>query len=693
MKIISLLAKVTFLILTVVYTSFSFSQNWSDKITWSFKLEKLDDSHANIIATGKLINGWHVFSVNHDPSKADFTGVPTSFIFPKSADYKLIGKLVDGAKPKTHVDVLGTSLYFEGKGVFKQKIEILTDKAFDLVFEYSFQICDENGCIFPPDQEAKIKVSGYKPGAGAPIVIDEVTSGDTSSVDQKDTTITDGSVEQVGPSVELFPEKKSGGASDINLWLIFFTGFAWGFAALFTPCVFPMIPMTVTFFTKQSGSRRKGIMNALFYGASIIFIYVAVGVLVNLFTGSAATVYEISTSATLNLIFFAIFILFAFSFLGAFEIRMPSSWVNKADAKADKGGLLGVFFMAFTLVLVSFSCTGPIVGTALVQAISSGSVLAPAIVMGGFAAGLALPFTLFAIFPSGLNSLPQSGGWLNSVKVVFGLLEIAMSLKFLSMVDLAYHWDFLTREIFVAVWIAVFAIMGFYLLGKLRFSHDSPLEHISVPRFMFALSSIVFAIYLLPGMWGAPLYMIDGIAPPRTHSEDNFRFVKGNSEVEGDTLYARFKNDMHEVGDGSIMVFHDLDKGREYARLAKKPVLIDFTGYSCANCRKTENMVWTNDKIRSILQEEMVIISLYCDDKKLLPESERVFSEVLNGKLKNFGNKWSEYQIKKYGQISQPLYIIQDVDGNDLSEARGYDPDVDSYQAFLKKGIKSFNNK
>jgi thiol:disulfide interchange protein DsbD len=690
MKILSLLTKVTFLLLTVIFTSFSFSQNWQDKITWSFKLEKVDDSHATIVATAKLINGWHVFSVNHDPSKADFTGVPTTFIFPKSSNYKLSGKLMDGAKATTHVDELGTSLYFEGKGVFKQKIEILTDKAFDLIFEYSFQICDENGCIFPPDQETKLKVAGYKPAAGAAVIdVDNNTGNDTpepASVDTVSKNV-DTPTEEVE---EVFPSDTNKSKPDINLWIIFFTGFAWGFAALFTPCVFPMIPMTVTFFTKQSGSRRKGIINAFFYGASIIFIYVAVGVLVNLFTGSAATVYEISTSATLNLIFFAIFILFAFSFLGAFEIRMPSSWVNKADAKADKGGFIGIFFMAFTLVLVSFSCTGPIVGTALVQAISSGSILAPAIVMGGFAAGLALPFTLFAIFPSAMNSLPQSGGWLNSVKVVFGLLEIAMSLKFLSMVDLAYHWDFLTREIFVAVWIAVFGIMGMYLLGKLRFSHDSPLETIGVPRFMFALSSIVFAIYLLPGMWGAPLYMIDGIAPPRTHSEDNFRFVKGNPEVEGDTLFARFKNEMHEVGDGSILVFHDLDEGREYARLAKKPVLIDFTGYSCANCRKTENMVWTNDKVRSILQEEMVIISLYCDDKKLLPESERVFSKVLNGKMKNFGNKWSEYQIKKYGQISQPLYIIQDLNGNDLTEPRGYDPNVDDYQKFLKNGIKLF---
>jgi thiol:disulfide interchange protein DsbD len=686
------------------------AQNWDDKISWKFTLEKIDDRFANIVATAQLKEGWHVFSVTHDPEKADFTGIPTSFIFSKSPNFRPVGKLMDGLTAKKHEDELGLSIYFEKKAVFKHKVEVLTDKAFDLIFEYAFQICDENGCIFPPDQEAKIKVSGFKPAA-APSGDMPVAAEDTATV-AKDTTQNGASTEgTLKVEEEVFPSEGNKEQPAINLWLIFFTGFAWGFAALFTPCVFPMIPMTVTFFTKQSGSRRKAILNALFYGASIVLIYVSAGVLVSLLTGSAATVYEISTSATLNLIFFAIFIIFAFSFLGAFEIRMPSSWVNKADAKADKGGLIGVFFMAFTLVLVSFSCTGPVIGTALVQAISSGSVLAPSIVMGGFALGLALPFTMFAIFPSGLNSLPQSGGWLNSVKVVFGLLEIAMSLKFLSMVDLAYHWDFLTREIFVAVWIAVFAIMGFYLLGKIRFSHDSPVESISVTRFMFALSSLVFAIYLLPGMWGAPLYMIDGIGPGTEHSESsNFRFIKTNPDLERqvdelqksfnkqfkikeDTLLTRFKNYMHEVSDGSILVFQDLTMGREYARLANKPVLIDFTGYSCANCRKTENMVWTNDKVRPILQEQMVIISLYCDDKKLLPESERVFSEVLNGKLKNYGNKWSEYQIKKYGQISQPLYIVQDPNGKDLTEARGYDPNVEAYQEFLLKGIKKFKQK
>ena len=479
-----------------------------------------------------------------------------------------------------------------------------------------------------------------------------------------------------------------------SLMSLFLEGLIWGFFAIFTPCVFPMIPMTVSFFTKQSGTRTKGIMNALFYGLSIILVYVLVGLLITLISGSPSTVYEISTSAGLNLAFFAIFMVFAFSFLGAFEIRMPSKWVNKVDAKSDKGGLIGIFFMAFTLVLVSFSCTGPLIGASLVQAVSSGSMGAPIAIMLGFSIALALPFMLFAIFPSMMSSLPQSGGWLNAVKVVLGLLEIALALKFLSMVDLAYHWDILTREIFVAVWFCVFTVMGIYLLGKIRFAHDSPVENLSVTRFMFALSSLVFAVYLLPGMWGAPLMMIDGIAPPRTHSEDKFRFVKGESEVPVDAInadfFAEYRSDMHEVADGSILVFHELEKGREYAKLVNKPVLIDFTGHSCANCRKTESTIWMHDKVRPILQKDFVIISLYCDDRTEVPKSEQVYSDALKGKIKNIGNKWSAYQIEKYEQLSQPLYIVQDLDGNDLSAPRGYDSSVDGYVEFLKAGKKSF---
>lgn len=500
---------------------------------------------------------------------------------------------------------------------------------------------------------------------------------------------TDKNAQATGAETSEDKEKKE----NRGLWSLFIEGLGWGFFALFTPCVFPMIPMTVSFFTKQSPSRSKGIMNALFYGFSIIAIYVSVGLLITLATKSPATVYFISTSATLNLAFFAIFMVFAFSFLGAFEIRMPSKWVNKADQQADKGGLIGVFFMAFTLVLVSFSCTGPIIGSSLVQALTSGSMMGPTVIMLGFSIALALPFMLFAVFPSWLNSLPQSGGWLNSVKVVLGLLEIALSLKFLSMVDLAYHWNILSREIFVAVWFLIFAIIGFYLLGKLRFSHDSPVEKLSVTRFMFALSSLVFAVYLLPGMWGAPLFMIDGVAPPRTYSEDGFKFVRGYESAiaaEGDSTFNAYRSQMHEVGDGSILVFHDLEVAREYAKKVEKPILVDFTGHSCANCRKTESKVWTNDKIRPVLQNDLVIVSLYCDDREEVPAEEQVFSKEINGTIKNIGNKWSAYQIKTYGQISQPLYVMQDLEGNDLTDAIGYTPDIDEYRKFLDKGISKF---
>ena len=683
------------LILTLTFLGFGFKASsqpvWTDKITWSFKLEKIDESHAFVVATGKLIEGWHVFSVNHDPSKADLTGYPTKFVFPKSKEYKLIGALQDGAKAKKVVDDLGTSLYFEKAGVFKQKIEILTDKSFDINFDYSFQICDENGCIFPPDQSAKVKVSGFKPSTEISTSADGNTGNDVLSpeTDAKDSS------KAVQTEIIENPEIKQATKPVVkskSLWLIFFEGFGWGFIALLTPCVFPMIPMTVSFFTKQSKSRAKGIANALIYGFSIIAIYVSLGLIITLVSKDPSALNALSTNVYMNIIFFAIFMVFAFSFLGAFEIRMPSKWVNKADSQSDKGGLIGIFFMAFTLALVSFSCTGPIIGSSLVQALSSGSILGPAMIMAGFSTALALPFTLFAIFPSWLNSMPQSGGWLNSVKVVLGLLEIALALKFLSMVDLAYHWNILTRELFVAMWFVLFAIMGIYLLGKLRFSHDSPVERISVPRFMFAFLALSFSIYLLPGMWGAPLSMIDGIAPPRTHSEDNFRFVRGSGESAAakDPLTMEYAQYMHEVGDGSIKVFHDLEKGREYAKKVNKPILLDFTGHACANCRKTESTVWTNDAIRPILQNELVIVSLYCDDRELLPESEWVYSESIKGKIKNVGNKNSDYQIKKYGQVSQPLYVIQGQEENDLTEAIGYTPNIEEYKKFLSNGLKKY---
>jgi thiol:disulfide interchange protein DsbD len=408
---------------------------------------------------------------------------------------------------------LGTSFFLEKKAVFKQQIEILTKNEFDVYFGINFfQLCNEEGCVGPFDYANKIKVKGFFPTENTEQKMEDSIRADT----------TEGKVVWNQTVVKPLEKKQLKKQDNGSNFLIFIAGFIAGLVALLTPCMFPMIPMTVTFFTKQSPSRRQAIIKALVYGASIILIYVAFGVIFTAATGPLG-LNDLSTNVWMNLIFFGIFVLFAFSFLGAFEIQLPNSWVNKMDRQADKGGYLGIFFMAFTLGLVSFSCTGPIIGSLLVEAATSGSYFTPAIGMTGFSLALAIPFTLFAIFPGWLNSLPQSGGWLNSVKVVLGLLELALALKFLSSVDLAYHWGILSREWFVSIWFVLFLIMGIYLLGKLRFSHDSPTEKLSVTRFMFALSALVFAVYLLPGMFGAPLKLIDGIAPPRTHSEDNFR--------------------------------------------------------------------------------------------------------------------------------------------------------------------------
>ena len=682
---------VAFFAVLVSFTSI-FAQN-DENATWTYNLQKIDDKSAFIVATAQLKPGWHIYSSTHDPEKADGTGFAAIMEFPKTGPFKAIGKLQDGMNPKVHLDEMGTNVWFEKKASFKQKIEVTTDKAFDLAFDLVYQICDENGCVFRT-LEGKLKVEGFKTATARADNTPEpvVTKEEPLSTDVADTTTKSAQEDTI--LEEKKENKKSVEKSvDKGLIAIFFTGFLFGFVALLTPCVFPMIPMTVSFFTKRSPTRAKGIANALIYGFSIIVIYVTLGLAVTAVMGPTG-LNELSTNVWMNLIFFAVFMVFAFSFLGAFEIRMPTSWVNKADSGADKGGLIGIFFMAFTLALVSFSCTGPIIGTSLVEAAASGSLLGPAIIMLGFSLALALPFTLFAIFPGWLNSLPSSGGWLNSVKVVLGLLEIALALKFLSMVDLAYHWNILTREIFVATWFVLFAVMGLYLLGKVRFSHDSPLEYVSVPRFMFAFLALSFAIYLLPGMWGAPLSMIDGVAPPRTHSEDNFRFVRGTGEVVGtvsaDPLFNEYRQFMHEVGDGSILVFHDLGKAREYAIKVNKPLLVDFTGHACANCRKTESTVWTNDEVRPVLQNELVIASLYCDDREKLPESEWEFSKRIGGTIKTVGQKWSDYQIEKYGQVSQPLYILQDLEGNDLTEAIGYTPDISQYSTFLKEGIQKF---
>ncbi len=665
-----------------MFTMSYFSQGMEDFIKWQLTVEKIDDAHANLVFTGKIVEGYHIFSLKHDPALADGTGLVPQFEFKKSANYKLVGKPFELGKPIKHVDDLGTSFFFEKKAVFKQQIEVLSNEEFNVDFGINFfQLCNADGCVGPFDYENKLKVKGFIPTGET-----SVTAEDTSG-----TTVTNVNQNENQTVAKTLAPKKTHKKEKESNFVIFIAGFLAGLVALLTPCMFPMIPMTVTFFTKQSKTRREGVFKALIYGLSIIMIYVTFGVIFTAATGPLG-LNDLSTNVWMNLIFFGIFVLFAFSFLGAFEIQLPSSWVNKMDKQADKGGLLGIFFMAFTLGLVSFSCTGPIIGSLLVEAATSGSYFTPAIGMTGFSLALAIPFTLFAIFPGWLNSLPQSGGWLNSVKVVLGLVELALALKFLSSVDLAYHWGILSREWFVAIWFVLFLIMGIYLLGKIRFSHDSPVEKLSVTRFMFALFALVFAVYLLPGMFGAPLKVIDGIAPPRTHSEDNFRYVNGGLEtgLVNDSISDKYVADMHPVGDGSILVFHDLKKATEYAKAKNLPILLDFTGHACQNCRKTESSVWTNDEIRPLLQTKFVIASLYCDDRTPLPANEVRYSEIAKRQIKNVGNKWAEMQIEKYNSFQQPLYVVIDHEGNDLTEAIGYTPDIETYKSFLTKGINAF---
>lgn len=692
MKIKSFLVALSFLL--SFFTTAVAQDGWDSKVSFTTSFEKIDDTHGVVLVKAKLVPGWHIFSMFHDPSKADGTGYPTKFSFAKNASYALEGKPFESKKANPHVEEgIGTSLYFENEIVFKQKFISLSDKAFTIPFEIEFQVCDANGCLFPPAQEFSVQIKGMKASVEVVETIGKMadSASENSAITEK--TLAEAleatDFKQLGDVIKSSTDDKK---KDTN-WVIFIAGFLAGLIALLTPCMFPMIPMTVTFFTKQSKTRAEGVRKALIYGFSIIAIYVAFGLIFTSLT-SATGLNDLSTNIWMNIVFFLIFVLFAFSFLGAFEIQMPASWVNKMDQKADRGGMIGIFFMAFTLGLVSFSCTGPIIGSLLVEAATTGSYLTPAVGMVGFSLALAIPFTLFAIFPGWLNSLPQSGGWLNSVKVVLGLLELALALKFLSAVDLAYHWDLLSREWFVGIWFVLFFIMGIYLLGKLRFAHDSPVEKLSVTRFMLAILALVFSVYLFPGMFGAPLKIIDGIAPPRTHSEDNFRYVNGGLDtgIEKDSISARFAPEMHPVGDGSILVFHELEKAREYAKLKNLPVLVDFTGHACQNCRKTESSIWTNDEIRPILQQQMVIASLYCDDREPLPANEVRYSDVIKGKIKTVGNKWSDFQIRKYKKIAQPLYIISDWEGNDLTEAIGYTPDITEYKAFLQKGIKKFNS-
>lgn len=659
-------------------------------VKWEIKLEDSDSSVKTLLFSAKLDNGWHLYDMNLPEGGP----ISTSFNYETLKGAKTVGSPVPSKKATTVYDEqfeMNLSWYAHEVS-FTQKLEITNPKAFKVEGYVEFMACNDENCL-PPDKEsfsfnqsninvektlqamAKVEDIPAEELADTVSVVEEV-SEDVSVAKPNKTADTEGTSSSLVHSdlwEPVIEELKAFGdttvtAADTSWLFIFFAGFLGGLIALLTPCVWPMIPMTVSFFLKRTKDRKKAICDAVTYGVSIIVIYLVLGLLITGIFGASA-LNDLSTNAIFNIIFFLLLVLFAVSFFGAFEIVLPSSWTNKLDMKADSTtGIISIFFMSFTLVLVSFSCTGPIIGTLLVQAASMGSKVGPAIGMFGFALALSIPFSFFAVFPNMLQSMPKSGGWLNSVKVVLGFLELALALKFLSVADLAYGWRLLDREVFVVLWIVIFALLGFYLLGKIRFSHDSDLKHVSVPRLFMAIISFGFSIYMIPGLWGAPLKAISAFAPP-LYTQD----------------FSLYDNEVHAA-------FTDYEAGMEYAKRNNKPVMIDFSGYGCVNCRKMEASVWTNIRVKDILEKDYVLITLIVDDKSKLPEPIEI---VENGKtrvLRTVGDKWSYLQRSKFGANAQPFYVLLDGDGKPLSPSYAFDEDVSKYIQFLNKGLSEFQN-
>ncbi len=650
------------LLLSFTLTFSSFSQILTP-VKWETTVEKISETEYNLVSTAVIDTNWHLYSQN----VPDDGPIPTLFTFEKNENYELIGTPSEGEGHTIDDPVFNMRIkYFEKKGVFKQRIKLLKTLPLKIEGVVEFMVCDDSRCLPPTEIDLAFELTGNEP-----IVKDELKT-ETKKISKQE------------------PENKSNSNNaSRSLWAIFLIAFFSGFAALLTPCVFPMIPMTVSFFTKQSKSKAVGIRNAIIYGLSIIVIYVLLGSLVSFIYGPDA-LNALSTNVWFNVIFFLLLIVFAVSFLGAFEIVLPSSWGTKVDAQADRGGVIGIFFMALALAIVSFSCTGPIVGTLLVDAASGGQI-GPIVGMFGFSLALAIPFALFAAFPGWLNSLPKSGGWLNTVKVVLGFLELALAFKFLSNADLVLNLHLLEREVFIAIWIAVFGALSFYLFGKIQLPHDSPISHISVGRLSLGLLTLSFTIYMIPGLWGAPLNLISAFPPPQHYSESPYGVGFSRLGTTSSQSHLEIPKGAHLMAPHDILAFNDYDKGLAYAKKVNKPVLIDFTGKACVNCRRMEQKVWVKDKVLQILKNEVILISLYVDDKRKLPEDEIVDSKLRPGKkLKYIGQKWSELQTVKYGTNAQPFYVLMNLNEKNLTHPVGYTPNVDEYYNWLKEGIKAF---
>ena len=684
---------ISFLLLSFVV--YALQAQIKDPVKFKTELTPLSDTEAEVVFTATIDKGWHVYSTD----LGDGGPISATFNVDNKSGVELVGKLKPVGKEVATFDKLFEMKvrYFENTAKFVQKVKF-TGGAYAIEGYLEYGACDDESCL-PPTQ-VPFKFSGVAKAGNAAATKTEQSKAEQPEqkvVDKADKKEEATSVASKDSSamMELVPATTTEAATDIQpavasseLWkpvisdlqalgeehgqedmswiYIFITGFLGGLLALFTPCVWPIIPMTVSFFLKRSKDKKKGIRDAWTYGASIVVIYVALGLAITLIFGASA-LNALSTNAIFNILFFLMLVIFAASFFGAFEIRLPSKWGNAVDSKAESTtGLLSIFLMAFTLSLVSFSCTGPIIGFLLVQVSTTGSVVAPAIGMLGFAIALALPFTLFALFPSWLKSMPKSGGWMNVIKVTLGFLELAFALKFLSVADLAYGWRLLDRETFLALWIVIFALLGFYLLGKIKFPHDDDDDKVGVTRFFMALISLAFAVYMVPGLWGAPLKAVSAFAPPMQTQDFNL-----------------YKNEVHAK-------FDDYDLGMEYARLNGKPVMLDFTGYGCVNCRKMEAAVWTDPKVSDLINNDYVLITLYVDNKTPLTEPVKIIENGTERTLRTVGDKWSYLQRVKFGANAQPFYVLLDNQGKPLNKSYAYNEDIPKYIEFLQTGLENY---
>ncbi len=672
-----------FLLIILFITGFSQAQI-HNPVKWETSVEKVSESEFDLVVTANIDDNWHLYSQNVPEDGP----IPTSFTFKDVANkFQLVGKTVEGEGHEEFDDVFEMKIkYFEKQAVFKQRIKILTNDKILINETLEFMVCDDTNCLPPTNVDLAFEVQGK---AGNVSSDDKTAKVDFNVLEESTDKVNESKKEPkiAKPSTALLAKEKS--QKKKSLWTLFILSFFAGFAALLTPCVFPMIPMTVSFFTKQSKTRAIGIRNAIIFGLAIISLYVLLGTVVTSIFG-ADSLNALATNVWFNIIFFLLLVVFAVSFLGAFEITLPSSWGTKVDSQADRGGFIGIFFMALALAIVSFSCTGPIVGTALVAAAAQGGI-APVISMFGFSLAIALPFTLFAAFPGWMNSLPKSGGWLNTVKVFLGFLELALAFKFLSNADLVLQGHWLEREVFIAIWITIFGVLALYLFGKIKLPHDSDLPHISVGRLSLGLVILAFTIYMIPGLWGAPLKLISGFPPPMHYSESTYGvgYTKlGSGGIGG---IPEIPEGAH-LGPHDIISFDDYEEGMAYAKKVNKPAMLDFTGHACVNCRKMEERVWSDPKVLQVLKNKIVLISLYVDDKRPLPESEQYTSKLTGKKVTYIGKKWSEFQIMKYKANAQPYYVLLDHQGNNLNEHIAYNSDIDEYLTWLNEGVSNFKN-